>query len=111
MIMPKPVRPPPVMPPRSLWVKPNCVPQSLKMPPRTEKPTPAARMAMKPAKSRRFAFDAIPSVGADIMDDELWWGWSGVGKKGSKRPRRQLHNLAAGEGGLMRAETDAGPVG
>src|SRR4051812_26159184 len=32
------------------------------MPPRTENPTPAARIAMKPAQRRRFALGTIPSL-------------------------------------------------
>src|SRR5688572_13041307 len=62
MMIPKPVRPPPVIWPRSLCVKPNWAPQSPRMPPRMENPTPAARMAMKPAQSSRLAFGAMASL-------------------------------------------------
>ena len=47
--------------PSSAPVKPNSAPQLARMPPRTPKPTPAARMAAKPAQSRRPAFGVIPS--------------------------------------------------
>src|SRR5688572_15683594 len=62
MIMPNPVRPPPVICPRSLWVNPNWAPQSPRIPPRIENPTPAARMAIKPAHNSRLALGAIASL-------------------------------------------------
>src|SRR5581483_5531770 len=55
MMKPKPTRPPPVMVPSSAWVKPYCRPQSTRMPPRTPKPTPAAKIEKKPAHNRRLA--------------------------------------------------------
>ena len=53
--MPKPVRPPPVMAPSSVWVKPYCSAHWPRMPARIEKPTPAAAIAMKPAQRSRWA--------------------------------------------------------
>ncbi len=44
-----------------LAVKPNSPGQLAKIPPRTPKPTPAARMAMKPVHMRRPALGVIPS--------------------------------------------------
>ena len=54
---PNPTRPPPVMPPSSLWVKPNWLPQSLRMNPRTENPMPAAIRVKKLAQNRILSFD------------------------------------------------------
>src|SRR5262245_53923950 len=58
--MPKPSRPPPVIPPSSVWVKPYSAPQMVRTPARTEKPTPDAKMAKKPAHKSRCAFEAVP---------------------------------------------------
>ncbi len=62
MMMPKqkPVKPAPVMSPISVSVKPNSPRQLSKNPPRIAKPTPAARIAKKPAQRRRFALGAMP---------------------------------------------------
>ena len=58
MMMPKqkPVKPAPLTRPTSSAVKPNFAFQTSRMPPRMAKPTPAARIAMKPAANSRFAF-------------------------------------------------------
>src|SRR3954447_14207965 len=69
MMMPKPVRPPPVIWPSSVWVKPYCSAHCPRMPARIENPTPEARMAMNPAQSRRYALGAARS--ADFMKDLL----------------------------------------
>ena len=63
MMMPKqkPVKPAPLMSPSCAPVKPKSAPQLARMPPRIPKPTPAARMAMKPAQSSRLALGAMPS--------------------------------------------------
>src|SRR5262245_46077370 len=53
MATPKPHKPLPVMPPNSVWVKPNCRPQSSRMPLRMEHPTPAAMSVMKLARNSR----------------------------------------------------------
>ncbi len=63
--MPKPVRPPPVIAPSSVWVKPYCSAHCPRMPARIENPTPEAMMAMNPAQSRRFEFGTATS--ADFM--------------------------------------------
>src|ERR1051325_2606824 len=62
MMMPKqnPVNPAPLINPVSSPVKLKAFTQSLKMPPRMAAPTPAARMAMNPARRSRLAFGAIP---------------------------------------------------
>src|SRR5688572_33262055 len=76
MIMPNPVRPPPVICPRSLWVNPNWAPQSPRIPPRIENPTPAARIAIKPAHNSRFAFGAMASLlvyALLIYKDQVRW--------------------------------------
>src|SRR5437667_409835 len=52
MVRPKPTRPPPVMPPSSVCVKPNCLLQSPRTPARTEKPMPAAISVRKLAQKR-----------------------------------------------------------
>ena len=57
---PKPVKPAPVMLPRSDWVKPNSLAQSTRMLPRTPKPTPEAKIAKKPAHKSRFALGTVP---------------------------------------------------
>src|SRR5262245_49973770 len=57
----KPVKPPPEMRPSSSALKPYSLPQLSRMPPRMAKPTPAARMARKPAHSRRKALGAAIS--------------------------------------------------
>ncbi len=58
MAMPNPISPPPVMVPSSLWVKPNWLPQSLRMNPRTENPMPAAIRVKKLAQNRNCSFRA-----------------------------------------------------
>src|SRR4051794_2334420 len=69
MMMPKPVRPPPVIAPSSVWVKPYCSAHCPRMPARIENPTPEAMMAMNPAQSRRYALGA--AVSAELMEDLL----------------------------------------
>src|SRR6185503_7883001 len=56
--MPKqnPVNPYPPMAPSIESVKPYSAFQLSKMPPRIAKPTPAARIAVKPAHNNRFSF-------------------------------------------------------
>jgi len=61
MMMPKPVRPPPVMAPSSVWVKPYCSAHWPRIPPRIANPTPAARIAMKPAHKSREALGTTPA--------------------------------------------------
>src|SRR6185369_14072207 len=108
MMMPNPVKPPPVMFPRSLWVNPNCVPQSPRIPPRMENPTPAAKMAMKPAHKSRYAWGATPLLFPLLIGfvSEVF-----VSAQELKRKRRQLDNRAALQRRLVRAKTDTGPVG
>src|SRR5262245_1800397 len=55
----KPVKPAPLMLPNSVAVKPNSAPQLSRIPPRIAKPTPAARMAIKPAQRSRFALVGV----------------------------------------------------
>jgi hypothetical protein len=64
IMMPKqnPVNPAPLIRPVSRPVKLNALTQSPKMPPRMAKPTPAAKIAMKPAKRRRLAFGAMATL-------------------------------------------------
>src|SRR5258708_1231815 len=105
MMMPKPVSPPPVMAPNSLCVKPNCLPQSPRMPPRMANPTPAARMAMKPAKSRRFALGAVAFCPFPFA----------IRLFRSVRLRltaevRQFNDFPPAHGRFMRANPRAGPV-
>src|SRR5215211_6599874 len=57
IVIPKPISPPPVMVPSSDWVKPNCVPQSLRIAPRTENPMPAASSVAKLAQNRRLSLE------------------------------------------------------
>src|SRR5579883_1958298 len=64
---PNPTSPPPVIVPSSLWVKPNCWPQSFRIAPRTENPIPAAIRVAKLAQNRIFSFnpgDDEPAVRA-----------------------------------------------
>ena len=51
----------------SVMVNPNCSAHWPRMPPRTEYPTPAARIAINPAQRSRRAFGATPSFFADIV--------------------------------------------
>src|SRR5688572_4834250 len=69
MMMPKqkPVNPAPPMAPSCAPVKPKSAAQLARMPPRMPKPMPAARMARKPAHSKRLAFDAIGSLLTDRL--------------------------------------------
>ncbi len=66
MMMPKPVRPPPVMAPSSVCVKPYWLDHWPRMPARIENPTPEAMMAMNPAQSSRCEF--VVAESADVMD-------------------------------------------
>src|SRR5262245_48472204 len=68
MMMPKqkPVNPAPLILPTSVSVKPNSVRQLSRNPPRIAKPIPAARMAMNPPHSRRYALGASVSLAADF---------------------------------------------
>src|SRR2546430_2731548 len=59
MMIPNPVKPPPVMFPRSLCVKPNWVPQSPRIPPRMENPPQPARLPMKPPNKSQYALGAM----------------------------------------------------
>src|SRR2546422_667275 len=68
-----------------------------------EKPTPAARIAMKPAKSRRLAFGVIP-VSFVIVGLMMFWVCLCLCKF------RQLHNFAALQSRFVGAKADAGPV-
>jgi hypothetical protein len=56
------VNPAPPMSPSCVSVNPNSSFQLSKMPPRMAKPTPAAKMAMNPAQSRRdrFSMSLLP---------------------------------------------------
>src|SRR6185437_14037808 len=100
MMMPNPVSPPPVISPRSVSVKWNCFPQSPRMPARTEKPTPSARIAMKPAQRIRCALDETLFSLAIF----IWFGGGLTAKIG------QLHDLTPAHGRFMRANSGAGPV-
>src|SRR5262245_18156009 len=82
MMTPKPNRPPPVMPPSSVWVKPYSLPQRPRMPARTEKPTPEAKMAKKPAQSSRLAFGVVPLVMVPVR------GAGGCGKSSAVQAER-----------------------
>src|SRR5881394_1753269 len=107
MMMPNPVRPPPVMFPRSLCVNPNCVPQSPRIPPRIENPTPAAKMAMKPAHKSRYAWGATPLLFPLLIgfsSEVFLFALESKGEYG------QFHDRAAFQRGLVRAQTDTGPV-
>ena len=64
-MIPKPVSPPPVIAPSSVCVKPYCSAHWPRMPPRIANPTPAARIAMKPAQSSRWALNGVPSVAVE----------------------------------------------
>src|SRR5437667_4334665 len=72
IVMPKPVSPPPVIRPSSPWVKPNCAPQSARMPLRMENPTPAATRVRKPAQNKRCwpataLFAGAPTVSTGLL--------------------------------------------
>ena len=69
MMMPKqnPVKPAPPIAPNWVAVKPNSLAQLSKIPPRMAKPTPAAKIAMKPAHNRRFAFGAIAPLLTGVL--------------------------------------------
>src|SRR5690349_8405609 len=100
---PKPTSPNPVTSPTCVWVNPNCVAQSARIPPRTPKPTPAARMAMKPTQRSRFALGATAlAFPLLIVCFCLYW---------LKGERRKLHYCAAFERGFMGAQAHTGPVG
>ena len=117
--MPKPVRPPPVMPPSSVWVKPYCSAHWPRMPARIENPTPEARMAMKPAQSRRLAFgsaclatggissrDIVGTPGLAVGGD----GWVGNERRPASRgPRRMSSPYIAEQDGPQWASRGAGP--
>src|SRR5687768_13201094 len=108
----KPVKPAPLMSPNSWPVKPNSAPQFARIPPRMPKPMPAARMAIKPAHNKRPELGAIPSCLIFIIDavnclvDWVWWRLI----LDSECKRRQLHDLAALQRRLMRAQSNTGPV-
>src|SRR5262249_47949948 len=75
MMMPKPVRPPPVIAPSSVCVKPYCSAHWPRMPARIENPTPDAMIAMNPAQSRRYALGAATSadfITAPGTRDGIW---------------------------------------
>src|SRR5262245_42032608 len=68
MVTPKPARPKPVMPPNSVFVKPNWSAQSPRMAPRIEKPMPAAISVKKLArKSGRLLFIQVG------VERPGWW--------------------------------------
>ena len=69
MAMPKPMRPPPEMPPSSVCVKPNWLPQSCSTKPRTEKPMPAAINVMKLDQNSSFSFFPTTSLGGGEVAD------------------------------------------
>src|SRR6266849_3509359 len=79
------------------------------MPPRIANPTPAARIAMKPANSNRLAFGAMASLltGASL----IIYHWVECLVGGLQSKGREFDNRAAFEGGLVGAEADTGPVG
>src|SRR5262245_30381405 len=63
----KPVKPMPLMLPTSVSVKPNSDRQLSRKPPRMAKPTPAARIAIKPPQRRRLALEAMgPPLASDL---------------------------------------------
>ena len=64
--MPPPTKPIPVIVPSSCFVKPNCVPQSPRMAPRTAKPKPAAISVKKLAiNSARLLFMRKASLASE----------------------------------------------
>src|SRR5688572_31221332 len=73
IIIPKqnPVNPAPPMAPNWAPVKPKSAPQLARMPPRTPKPMPAAKMAKKPAHNKRMALGAMPCADALLIVDQL----------------------------------------
>src|SRR5687767_7910977 len=79
MMMPKqkPIRPIAPMLPSCPAVKPNSPAQLSKIPPRTAKPTPAAKIAAKPAQRSRLALELI---GALLMEALLIGVEAGVGR-------------------------------
>src|SRR6266542_1704225 len=108
MMMPKPVKPPPVIFPRSLCVNPNCVPQSPRIPPRMENPTPAAKMAMKPAHKSRYAWGATQLLFPlliGFVSEVFFFALQSNGEC------RQFHNRAPLHRGFVGAKPYAGPVG
>src|SRR5207302_1289457 len=68
---PKPHSPPPVMPPSSDFVKPNCPPQSPRMPLRIAKPTPFAKIVINPANSSQWALGVAASARDDFTDEDF----------------------------------------
>src|SRR5438128_2478680 len=67
MVTPKPTKPPPVISPNSLCVKPNCSPQSPMISPRTENPMPAAINVKKLAqKSIMWLNDGEPDADESV---------------------------------------------
>src|SRR5262245_34295054 len=62
MMTPKPQSAPPVNTPSVVLVKPNWAAQSFKIPARTPKPTPDAKIVKKPAQSSFFACGDVPFV-------------------------------------------------
>jgi hypothetical protein len=75
------MNPAPPMAPSWAPVKPNSFDQLSKMPPRMAKPTPAARMAMKPAQRRRFALGTV-DVSVYVIGFGVEWELSGLGADG-----------------------------
>lgn len=67
MMIPKqnPESPAPVIEPSCCALKLNSLAQLSKMPPRIAKPTPAAKIAMKPAHKSRWA---LGTMGPDVSE-------------------------------------------
>src|SRR4051794_18350857 len=77
------------------------------MPPRSAKPTPAARMAMKPAHNNRYALGAIGVLSTFVI---IFIFYVFVYLRVLNAEGREFHNRAAFEARLMRTETHTGPV-
>src|SRR6187397_423543 len=96
-----PEKPAPPMAPSCPAVKPYSAPQLSKMPPRIAKPTPAAKMAMKPAHRSRLALGTAGVLSTLVIVVRFDWLLTEAGK---------FHDLPALECRLMGAKADAGPV-